>query len=91
MDSIYVLYQYNILHIHHSNKFVYTIIQLQILTERFAGALRKGRHEEAVLLYDTGNVNLHTPLSIYVNCEYPIHCAIEGKLSGGRESDLTSL
>eukprot|EP00298_Acanthocystis_sp_HF-20_P002607 c13015_g1_i1.p1 GENE.c13015_g1_i1~~c13015_g1_i1.p1 ORF type:complete len:522 (+),score=226.75 c13015_g1_i1:48-1613(+) len=48
------------------------------LAEDFRQALLSGDHTLAFCLYETGNINLCRPYSIYPNNCYPIHCAALG-------------
>ena len=48
------------------------------LMETFAGALRAGDVHTALAAYGTGNVNLHCPLTVFKDGNYPVHCAAQG-------------
>lgn len=52
-----------------------------VLSSKFKQALLEGNHEEAVIIYSSGNVNLRTPFpssSMKGEIMYPIHCAVQG-------------
>lgn len=48
------------------------------LQEGFVDSLRVGDVNLAMAFFSTGNVNLHSPMSIYRSEEYPIHAASQG-------------
>jgi hypothetical protein len=48
------------------------------LQEGFVDSLRIGDVNLALAFFSTGNVNLHSPMSIYKSEEYPIHAAAQG-------------
>ena len=49
-----------------------------LLSDNFYHALRSGDLQLAIAAFTSGNVNLHTPFSLYVSSEYPVHSAAIG-------------
>ena len=48
------------------------------LQEGFVDSLRVGDVNMAMAFFSTGNVNLHSPMTIYKSEEYPLHAASQG-------------
>jgi hypothetical protein len=63
---------------HFNEKFCRVCDNCNFLTEAFGDALRYGDYEIAMSIYETNNINLQVPLSIYLTRDYPIHLAAEG-------------
>lgn len=63
---------------HNNEKLVRICHGCHYLTESFITALKTGDYSSAVAIYASGNVNLHSPYTLYANWAYPVHCAAVG-------------
>jgi hypothetical protein len=55
-------------------------LSCNFLSEKFQKALLEGEEEEALALYETGNLNIRCPFGKDENGEimFPVHCAVQG-------------
>jgi hypothetical protein len=58
---------------HDQEKYVRVCTSCQTGTELFVRGLRQGDYQSVLSLYASGNVNLHCPISIYVNNAHPVY------------------
>jgi hypothetical protein len=64
---------------HNNEKFVRVCDNCNYLTDRFCHALISGDLEEAKAIFEIGNVNAHTLMSIFEPVHYPLHLAVIGE------------
>lgn len=62
---------------HNFESYLRVCCSCMFLAEEFATALRSGDLTGAQVVHGTGNVNLRSPLSIFVTADYPVHCAAQ--------------
>lgn len=63
---------------HNKEKMVRVCHSCHYLTERFVCALKDGDFDSVLKIFDSGNINLHTPYSVYKSKGFPIHIAASG-------------
>lgn len=64
---------------HNKETFVRVCDSCSYLAKSFIDALSSGDEVKAMTFYDSGNVNLHCPISICKSAPHPIHCVVQGR------------